>query len=86
MLYLVYELTNHRLKTIFLGITDQPLDKLLAKHRKEPPILLKDWQLPELRNLRIVEICFDEKSARRCLQDRLKESAPPSWKTISEAA
>ncbi|MBI4423739.1 MAG: hypothetical protein HY554_08430 [Elusimicrobia bacterium] len=80
----IYELTNDRLKQVFVGLTRLSLDRELARHRRQRATGLAEWHLAELRNVRIVEIFQDDRSAAQFYVEYCKRTPPKGWRLLSE--
>jgi hypothetical protein len=84
MAVIVYELSNTRLRQVYVGLTEQTLDKELARHRRTMPRELKAWLPPERQAIKIVEICEDARSARAYYKKHIAEKTRQGWIVVHE--
>ncbi len=82
---MVFEISNHTLREVYLGKTDKQMHEVIAAVRRAPPRAVRHWKKDHELRFRSIEFVFSRRDAEDFLRAHVPNHGRADWKIFPAA-
>lgn len=82
----IFEAVNRTLQEVYVGMTEEGLQRAMARHRSSPPSQISHWRADHAVEHCSVELNLAASRAEEFIAAHVRKIARPGWKILAGAA